>query len=922
MSDPVNGPSSEAGQARTRVYFHEDRRPPVLFVVEERIFAGHISDIHDDGFSIITTEDFSAVESTMIETMFLGRIEDQRFVEQLRIARVRHAELSGSWSLTIFVGDKARLHAFHRMLGATTREDALAIDPTVDRTRLPRIEPAKHYTQAAVDTRLEWLRKTTGSALLNIDEHAFRIESLAGNVENFVGAVQVPLGIAGPILVNGLYAKGHVAIPMATTEGALVASLNRGAMALNRCGGVTVHVRRQRMVRAPVFCCRDIHGAINLERWLLAHVPEIRARATSVSSVAKLVDLQTYVFGRTCHVQFIYETGDASGQNMTTSCTAFACEWIRAQIAGDPYIGVESFMIEGNMSGDKKVSFQNVLLGRGVGVVAEAWVSDEVLRDVLHVDAINLARHFQASEVGAMQIGMMGHNANCANVIAGVFTATGQDIASVHESSLGILKLFPERGGIQISLLLPSLVIGTVGGGTRLPTQHDCLQIMGCAGQGQLYKFAEIIAAACLALDLSTLCAILSNEFVAAHERLGRNWATRRLTRSELDVKFLSSVADRKRESGAELRAATEVPLDHNAGIVNQLVSERVGGVFGLFRYNVELAQGAEPARTGAVLKLKSPHQDVSRLAAGIVRLTGDDQLPGLFDQNVAVFGFSGSDRREIEVYRHAPDTLRRFLPEVWGTRIDGERELFAVLLEDLSDCAHLDTVNHPEAWADAHIRVVLRDLAAMAAATMGDEPELCPGLIVRKEPGEFGSAAPLFAAMLEYQERRAPGVFSGAWMRALRAFVADIEPRMEALGQARRALSHNDFNPRNLALRPTPEGHRLVVYDWELATLQSPLHDALEFLIYALPPQANADTILAWIDRFRDELAGLGQPLLTGAITDAEWRAFVHNTAVELMVNRLNLYWLLHNVKHFSFLERITRNLRHVVEATHDVTA
>ncbi|GDX81324.1 hypothetical protein LBMAG42_31350 [Deltaproteobacteria bacterium] len=891
----------------------------MLFVVDERILAGHISDIHDDGFSIITTEDFSQMESRIIETLFLGALDEQRFIENLRIARVRHADVSDSWSLTVFIGDKARLGEFHQLLEAARGDRTQTVDPSVDRARLPRIEPAKHYTQEAVDTRLDWLRRTTGAELQNIDTHAFRIESLAGNVENFVGAVQVPLGIAGPIRVNGLYAKGPVAIPMATTEGALVASLNRGAVALNRCGGVTVHVRRQRMVRAPVFFCRDIHAAINLERWLLAHIPEIRTRATSVSSIAKLVDLQTFIFGRTCHVQFVYETGDASGQNMTTSCTAFACEWIREQVAGDPYMGVESFMIEGNMSGDKKVSFQNVLLGRGVGVVAEAWVSDEVLGEVLHVDAMSLARNFQASEFGAMQIGMMGHNANCANVIAGIFTATGQDIASVHESSLGILKLFPERGGIQLSLLLPSLVIGTVGGGTRLPTQRECLQIMGCAGQGQLYKFAEIIAAACLALDLSTLCAILSNEFVSAHEKLGRSRGSQRITRGELGVGFLRGVADRAQTGGLELRAATEVPLDSNAGIVNQLVSSRGGGVFGLFRYDVEVERGGARERMGAMLKLKSPHAEVGRLASGIVRLTGDDQLPGLFDQNFDVFGFARSDVRELEFYRHAPLAMRPWLPEVWGTRHDPAREVFAVLLEDLSACSHLNTVDHPEAWTDDNLRVVLRDLAKLAAATMERPEALWPGLIESKRPEDFERATPLFAALLEYQQRRAPDVFSGPWMRALEAFIANIRARMEALGAVTQCVSHNDFNTRNLALRPAATGGGLVVYDWELACVQPPLHDAMEFLIFALPPQSNAQALLGWLERYRAEHIALNRPMLAPGASESDWISLVHNTAVELTVNRMNLYWLLQNVKHFSFLRRVTANLRQIVEATHD---
>ncbi len=905
---------------KTRVFFHEDRKPPVLFVVDGHIFSGHISDIHDDGFSIVTAQDFSQVESSTIETMFLGRIDEQKFLKHLRIARVRHADLSGSWSLTVFLGDKAQSNAFHRLLDHASHDVTLKVDPSVDRTRLPRIPPSKHYTQEAVDTRLEWIRSTTGRAVRNIDKHAFRIESLAGNVENFVGAVQVPLGIAGPIQVNGLYAKGHVAVPMATTEGALVASLNRGAAALNKCGGVTVHVRRQRMLRAPTFFCRDLHGAINLERWLLAHVPEIRQRATSVSSIAKLVDLQTFIFGNTCHVQFIYETGDASGQNMTTSCTAFACDWIREQLKGDPYIGLESFIIEGNMSGDKKVSFQNILLGRGVGVLAEAFVTDEVLRDLLRTDAQTLARHFQATEVGGMQIGMVGHNVNCANVIAGIFTATGQDIASVHESSLGILKVYAKPGGLQLSLFLPSLVIGTVGGGTRLPTQQDCLQVMGCAGQGQLYKFAEIIAASCLALDLSTACAIMSNEFVSAHEKLGRDRKSQRITRGELDRHFLQTVSARKLETHTEVRSAVEVPLETNSGIVNELVNERVSGVFGLFRYDVGLQRGEQAEKTRAVLKLKSPHAELSRLASGIVTLTGDDQLPGLFNQNFPVFGFGRSDVRELDFYRLAPEALRPFLPEVWGTRHDPAREVFAVVMEDLTACSHLDTADRPEAWTSETIRAVLRDLARLAASTMDRGHEICPGLIEAKNPADFVRAGALFEALLEYQQRRSPKVFTGLWIGALEGFVQAIGPRMESLAAARSSLSHNDFNTRNLGLRTTPDGHRLVAYDWELACVQSPVHDALEFLIYALPRQPGAGTLLEWLGFFRDELEALGVPLQAEGAGEAAWGGLVHDTAAELMVNRLNLYWLLNNVKHFSFLERVTWNLRQVIEGTRHV--
>ncbi|WP_326701129.1 hydroxymethylglutaryl-CoA reductase [Streptomyces sp. NBC_01754] len=384
------------------------------------------------------------------------------------------------------------------------------------------------YTEAARLRRLSWLRSVTRSALDSLQHTRLDADKLTGNIEGLVGAVEIPVGVAGPLLFRGTNVQGEVYAPMATTEGALVSSATRGALAVTMAGGADTHVVSQAMTRAPVFAFSRLAGAGRFASAVLQHLGDLRTAVRQVSGHAVLLSIEPVVLGRTVHLRFRYTTGDAAGQNMTTACTWHACQWILEQshlVADDE---LESFMIEGNTSGDKKASAQAVAEGRGIRVAADCLLPTGVVERVLRTTPDELVTGYQHITAGAVHSGVLGSHANTANIVAAIFAATGQDIACVHESGVGqfILERTPE--GVYASMTLPGLALGTVGGGTHLPTQHELLEMMGCTGQGSAARLAEIIAGFALALDLSTVSAAVSGHFASAHERLGRNRPPRR----------------------------------------------------------------------------------------------------------------------------------------------------------------------------------------------------------------------------------------------------------------------------------------------------------------------------------------------------------------------------------------------------------
>ncbi len=375
------------------------------------------------------------------------------------------------------------------------------------------------YTPAAAAERRDFIRRQTGARLDHLSRFSFDPAMVSGNVEGFSGVCQMPIGFAGPLSVRGEHAEGEFYVPMATTEGTLVASYNRGMRLTREAGGVKVSVVDDAMQRAPVFRFADARKARDFGVWVDDNLGRIRERAEATTRAGKLRDVEQYAVGRFRYLRFNFTTGDAAGQNMVGKATDAACRWIAAE-----YDGIESWLLSGNMDTDKKFSRLNTLHTRGKRVVAECVLPDALIRERLHTTAEEMFNQRQISNLGSLMAATANNGAHSANGIAAVFIATGQDAANVAESSAAIAYgELTSEGDYYYSITLPSLIVATHGGGTGLATQRECLEVLGCHGKGKVRKLAEIVGATVLCGELSLGGAILAGEWVTSHERYGRN---------------------------------------------------------------------------------------------------------------------------------------------------------------------------------------------------------------------------------------------------------------------------------------------------------------------------------------------------------------------------------------------------------------
>jgi len=375
----------------------------------------------------------------------------------------------------------------------------------------------------AAEARRQYLEKTVGVRLENIGKTIIDLNTVVGrNIENVIGAVQIPVGVAGPLLVRGDYANGYFYVPLATTEGALVASVNRGAKFVTESGGVRVKVLKDGMARAPLFRLPSLIDAVEFVEWVTQHFDDLKKAAESTTRHGRLKEVQPFVVGNYVWLRLVFSTGDAMGMNMATIASEAVAKYVQQHFPKARLVA-----LSGNMCVDKKANAVNFILGRGKTVTAEAVVKREVLERLgitaEDVHEVNVRKNL----IGSALAHSYGFNAHFANIVAAIFIATGQDVAQVVESSMGITSTEPRDEGLYISVFLPSLEVGTVGGGTGLPTQREALALLGVAGSGNppgtnALKFAEIIAATVLAGELNLLIALARNELASAHQRLGR----------------------------------------------------------------------------------------------------------------------------------------------------------------------------------------------------------------------------------------------------------------------------------------------------------------------------------------------------------------------------------------------------------------
>lgn len=398
-------------------------------------------------------------------------------------------------------------------------EDAIAETENLE-VRIPR-DDEDDYSEKAIEARQKFVEDYAKVKLEHIKNYSFDAHITNGNVENFTGVAQIPIGFAGPLKVNGEFASGEFLIPLATTEGTLIASYNRGIKVLNLSGGVKTTVVSDAMQRAPVFVFEDARAGRKFVTWIVNNFDKIKEEAEATSSIARLKDIDPYTSNKFVYLRFNYTTGDAAGQNMVGRATFAACSWIIDVYEKEQ---IKHFYLESNFATDKKASQVNIMRTRGKRVTAECTVPRNVLIEHMRVEPESLVYHSGVANIGSFLSGANNNGAHSANGITAMFIATGQDVANVSESSAGIIysEITPEKD-LYISITIPSLIVASYGGGTSLATQRECLEILGCYGSGGVNKLAEIISGVVLAGEISLGSAISSSDWVSSHEKYGRN---------------------------------------------------------------------------------------------------------------------------------------------------------------------------------------------------------------------------------------------------------------------------------------------------------------------------------------------------------------------------------------------------------------
>lgn len=771
---------------------------------------------------------------------------------------------------------------------------------TVGEGSVLRVPGRGHIDTEARRARVEWIREQTGVPLLTLDRFDGDPTVYSGNIENLVGSVPIPVGLAGPLLFDGDHASGWITAPFATTEGALVASATRGALAVSRSGGVRTLVLDQTMVRAPRFDFHDAKTARSFAVWIEENYAHIVSQTTKVSRHAVLELIEPVQLGRSIDLVFRYRTADAAGQNMTTACTWRACRWIEDRLVESGRFPLRAVYVESNTSGDKKYSQRSQLLGRGTRVLAECHLSADVLIDVLKVTPEQLLRGYNMAVTGAALSASSGPNINVANVIAAIFAATGQDLACIHESGNGILSIEPDSGGVYATMLLPALAIGTVGGGTLLPHQQDYLAMIGCHGGGAVGRLAETIAGFALALDLSTLSAVIGGQFADSHERLGRNRPVRWFTRKELTPEFFRTLDSTFAldVTGVELIDG----LTRNSVVGELTTRTATQKLIGVVPADLKVAGATDPVRV--VVKSKPLDREIILAARRLASLAGAD-LARQWDQHSLATDLHGTHLREVEMYRD-PGPAATIMPDCLGTLVNESREQYVIVMERIDDHRpHGDSTDSLQDWTIGDLRSALSGIARVHGHWWNRESELAavPWLGPAASAASVSTAGELWSGLADFVGRE----YAQPLHRDVAGWIAELADDAHRwwseLERQPRTLVHNDFNSRNIALRrQTGRPDELAAWDWELATVHVAQRDLVELLVYTLRPDVDDNRVLELVEHHRravSEVAG-------AEIDKAVWRRGAELALWDFGLRRLSVYLLVHSEHRLSFIDRV----------------
>lgn len=749
--------------------------------------------------------------------------------------------------------------------------------------------------------RLEKLREATGQRLPTYATSLIDSRSVSGNIENFIGTISLPVGVAGPLKIN--YADNvytEVYAPLATTEGALVSSVQRGSLAINLSGGVQTRVLSNRMSRAPQFEFNSLDAAIAFANWLTDQKEKLQSLVKNRSQHAQLIELTAHCFGRTVHVRFVFSTGNAAGQNMTTFCTAYLCQWIlnEFQNQNSNYQCLD-YIIEGNLSSDKKISFISAYEGRGRSVIAETIIKKSVLKRVLKLSVEELLLRFARSKSARIFSGQLGFNINVSNVVAGMFLATGQDAACIHESSIAELHMEALGDDLYATLYMPSLIVGTIGGGTHLPSFRDNLELLGCLhGPDSADRLAQTITAFALALELSTVSAVAGGQFVEAHENGARKATVPSLKFSDLNEEFF-----KKSLHDQHILKVQEIKTDNKQGYVTDIALQVSKKKTGIFAYQIESRNEANSLVTkNAFLKLKAHEREVVLGSAKIIQALN----PGLAEvvlQRREFLPFRNSHVREIEILAHEKLVIPKISPRFLGSFIDQEKETYIVIQELIDSGFIVSEVNNLEVWTDGIKLQVIKNISLLHRQYFGKKDQafqVSPHLIDYTSLDKIEEQLELWDALFTLSYARLKTHYPELF-KFYDESLQNFEMLISELALNEHTLIHFDFNPRNMAFEAQTQ--ETVFFDYEFAAWGLPQRDLAEFLLFTSRVENIVDDFDRW-GRVHFELLAPQQS------TYDAWEKTLRQVTREFIVRRLPFYFILSEFSFCTYIDRLLENL------------
>lgn len=712
---------------------------------------------------------------------------------------------------------------------------------------LPIVPGRGLNTHSATEMRLAFLQ-AQGIAIDVIAQSQLDISSIQNNIESYIGSTEIPVGIVGPMSFNNNGKSELVYAPIGTLEGALVASMNRGAKVVSRSGGFQANVAWQKMVRTPMLLLKDARYAQPICDWITLHFSDIKKTAEAYSNHAQLLNIDAQILEHCVHLHFIYTTGDASGQNMTTACTWHGLLYLVDQLREHLPDCEFEFIIEGNGASDKKVSTHNIEVGRGVRVTAQCDIPRQVIHEVLRTTPERMLAFVRPSQDYAKKMGMVTFNVNVANAIAGIFVATGQDLASIHESSSAMMdmqplgsEIYPE--GIRLTLTLPNLVVGTVGGGTHVGKQSQALNIMDCLGSGKIERFAQLIAGFSLALEVSTYAAIMSGEFAKAHEKLSRNKPVSWLLKSEITPEFLQPHL--KDWLGNQFIQSLSWKGDTQLenGIITNITSKISNKLIGFLPITLTVTDSLDGHQTTERLLIKSKALDTQVIKGlHLIAASIDTSLADLIKLHQQQLEYAGCHLKEPAIYQHLSRQGFVAMPKHYANIIKADREIYLVLLEWITP-AHIalqNSENEPHNWTDEQIQLCLSSIG-VAHRLLETLPAAKPDLL---KPFEPWKALNLYGKLMDILIEECAESDQIEQLQGVKVAMLNFESDYRDLHWPRVPI-HNDFNPRNALVR---SNGMPCIYDWELAMIDLPQRDIIEFLSFVLPKDFTRDSFINYL--------------------------------------------------------------------------